>query len=137
VDSLICVEVALKFSSCYWDTIKLNIDELHHSEKKKGNAMQKEIIDWQIKMQERNKIEELEDKIIQLNKAILEKQPIWSENELVNIKEENKELKKTIKLNENKIKHLEDLNNTSLIDVIKCKISKLFKYKLNITIEKR
>ena len=99
--------------------------------------MQKHIIDWQVKMQERNKIEELENKITQLNKIVLEKQPLWSENELVNLKEENKELKKTIKLNENKIKHLEDLNNTSLINVIKCKISKLFKYKLNITIEKR
>ena len=113
--------------------------------------MQKEIIDWQIKMQERNKIEELEDKIIQLNKIILEKQPLWTSSEVINLQEENDELKKINKLNENKIKHLQDLksecfnkikhlkdlNNISLLDVIKCKISKLFSYRLNITIEKR
>ena len=34
--------------------------------------MQKHIIDWQVKMQERNKIEELENKITQLNKIVLE-----------------------------------------------------------------
>jgi len=99
--------------------------------------MQKHIVDWQVKMQERNKIEELEDKIIQLNKIILELEIFVAENNNLQKTREIDELKKTIKLNENKIKHLEDLNNVSLIDVIKCKISKLFKYKLNITIEKR
>ena len=91
--------------------------------------MQKHIIDWQVKMQERNRIEELEDRVLQLNKAILEKQPLWTNEEIV-------ELKKINKLNENKIKHLEDLNNISLINVIKCKISRLFNYRINITIEK-
>ena len=99
--------------------------------------MEHHIINMTQKIQERHKLEELEDKITQLNKTILEEQPLWTSREVINIQEENDKLKKINKLNENKIKHLQDLNNISLLNVIKCKISKLFNYRLNITIEKR
>ena len=99
--------------------------------------MERHIISMTQKMQERNRIEELEDKVIQLNKTILENQPLWTNDCLTKQEKEIVELKKINKLNENKIKHLEDLNNISLINVIKCKISRLFNYRLNITIEKR
>ena len=92
--------------------------------------MLQSIMDWSIKMQEQNKLTKLQDKVHRLEVIIDEKMPSWNNEKIIELEEINK-------LNADKIKHLEDLNNISLIEVIKCKISKLFKYRLNITIEKR
>ena len=84
---------------------------------------------WMSAMKRQDIIIRLEDKVHRLENIIDEKMPSWTNEKIL-------ELEKINKLNADKIKHLEDLNNISLIDVIKCRISKLFKPKFKIKIVK-
>tara|TARA_Y100001963_G_C6685892_1_gene402173 strand:+ start:205 stop:510 length:306 start_codon:yes stop_codon:yes gene_type:complete len=95
------------------------------------------IMEHMKKMQEYKRTSDLENQIEGLQKIIFENQPAWTNDYLGWQQKEINALKENNKTLQDKVTHLEDLNNVSLISVIKCKIKNLFKYKLNITIEKR
>ena len=99
--------------------------------------MQYGIMKYMQKMQEYRRTCDLENQIEALQKIIFESQPAWTNDYLGWQQKEINALKENNKMLQDKVTHLEDLNNVSLISVIKCKIKNLFKYKLNITIEKR